>query len=188
MGRLDEAIELSRESLEVSRRVFGSSHPTVARSMSSLGIWMLQDSDPDSAESLFREALTLQSDLLGSEHSEVGSSMSLLANLLIETERFQEAHTVAAEAHRIQLQSLGADHWRTAAAASAEGAALSGLGRHAEAEELLLQSFATLQREADALPLYVNNTTRWLADLYKNSGESAKAQKYLAMLDANKSE
>jgi hypothetical protein len=45
-----------------------------------------------------------------------------------------------------------ATHWLTAAARTAEGAALTGLGRYAEAEQVLTASHETLSKDEGALP------------------------------------
>jgi len=108
--------------------------------------------------------------------------MSLLADLLVDTNRFDEARAMAAGAQAIYVQALGPDHWRTAAAASAEGAALAGLKQYDEARTLLAASFAKLKNDSGALPFYVRNATRWMADLYKGLGEPDEAAKYVAML------
>jgi tetratricopeptide (TPR) repeat protein len=108
--------------------------------------------------------------------------MTLLADLLIETKRFEEARSMAAEAKTIFANALGPNHWRTAAAASAEGAALAGLERYEEAEALLSQSFAMLRNDPGALPIYVRNATRWMAALYTGLGNPNEAAKYVAIL------
>ena len=79
------------------------------------------------------------------------------------------------------------DHWRTANAASAEGAALAGLGQYAAAETLLLDSYAKLGEDSGALPIVVADTTRRLADLYSAWGKSDEAARYQAMLDESDS-
>jgi tetratricopeptide (TPR) repeat protein len=181
-GDLDGALATSRESLEMYRRTVGDEHPSVARGMANLGIWLMETGDYASAESLFRDSLDLRKRLLGSEHRDVAGSMTLLAGLLVDTKRFEEARTLAAEAKTICVQALGPEHWRTFAAASAEGAALAGLRQYDEARSLLQPSFTKLKNDAGALPFYVRNATRWMADLYKSLGKPDEAAKYVAML------
>ena len=181
-GDLEGALAMSRESLEMYRRTVGDEHPSVARGMANLGIWLMEKGDYASAESLLRDSLELRKRLLGSEHRDVAGSMSLLADLLVDTNRFDEARAMAAGAQAIYVQALGPDHWRTAAAASAEGAALAGLKQYDEARTLLAASFAKLKNDSGALPFYVRNATRWMADLYKGLGEPDEAAKYVAML------
>jgi len=181
-GDLEGALATSRESLDMYRRTVGDEHPSVATGMANLGIWLMEAGDDASAESLLRDSLDLRKRLLGSEHRDVAGSMTLLADLLVDTKRFDEARALGAEAKAICAQALGPDHWRTAAAASAEGAALAGLARYEEARTLLAQSFTKLKNDPGALPFYVRNATRWMADLYKGLGDPDEAAKYIAML------
>ena len=104
--------------------------------------------------------------------------MTLLAGLLIETGRYEEALALASEAKTILLKALGPDHWRTASAESAEGAALAGLRQFEKAEKELLASHSVLQNDKAAVHIYVTNSNRWLAKLYRAMGQPDKAARY----------
>jgi hypothetical protein len=60
---------------------------------------------------------------------------------------------------------LSATHWKTAVAESLEGAALSGLGRYAEAEPLLVHSLGVLGKDGGAPPEYHRLAQRYLDQL-----------------------
>ena len=79
------------------------------------------------------------------------------------------------------VSALPAGHWRTAVAASTEGAALAGLQRYAEAETLLVDSFAALNNDANAIPSFVELTGKRLVLLYEIWGKPEKAAEVLAM-------
>jgi tetratricopeptide (TPR) repeat protein len=181
-GDLDAALKMSRKSLAMYRRTVGNEHPSVARGMNNLAMWLTESGQYDAAEPMLRTALELRTGLLGPDHPDVAGSMTLLADLLIETGRFVEARELAATAHAICAAALTENHWRTASAASAEGAALTGLRQFAAAESLLLQSFAVFRDDAGALPVIVANNTRRLADLYKRWGKPDAAARYTALL------
>jgi hypothetical protein len=66
---------------------------------------------------------------------------------------------------------------------SAEGAALTGLGRYDEAEPLLLDGLAILSEDPGALRVVLTNTRRRLADLYAAWGKKTEAAKYVAVLE-----
>ena len=59
---------------------------------------------------------------------------------------------MARSAKAIYTAALSADHWRTALAESAEGAALTGLGRYPEAEMRLTHGYGILSKDR-RLPL-----------------------------------
>jgi tetratricopeptide (TPR) repeat protein len=86
---------------------------------------------------------------LGDKHPDVGSSLVTLAHLDVAEKKYSDALAAAQSAAQIYTAAFSATHWRTAAAESAEGAALSGLGRYGEAEPLLARSNEILSK-ADA--------------------------------------
>jgi hypothetical protein len=116
--------------------------------------------------------------LLGPEHSDVAGSMTLLSGLLIDTGHYAEALKLATDAKAIWLKALAPGHWRTASAEAAEGAALAGLRRFDEAEPLLLKGYDVLHSDTAAVHIYVTNSSRWLAKLYQDMGQSEKAARY----------
>ena len=79
-------------------------------------------------------------------------------------------------AGRLLEESLPADHWLVAAAANTRGAALAGMGRYDEAEELLLASNEIL---SDApMPGIAEQSRRRLAALYETWGKEDRANSY----------
>lgn len=180
-GETAEAMQLSRESLDMYRRAFGDEHPSVARGMNNLAMWIAESGDYAAAEPMLREALALRVRLLGEEHIDVAGSLTLLADVLVHTERYEEARELAARARAICARALSGNHWRTAGAASVEGAALTGLGQYQAAETLLLESLAILKGDVGALPAFVTDTERRLADLYRRWGKPEEAARWLAL-------
>ena len=87
---------------------------------------------------------------------------------------------MAEEAKLILTSSLSENHWRTAAAANAEGAALEGLQQYQKAELLLVDSYEILRTDAGAIPLFVTQAKRRLAELYEAWGKPDEARKYAA--------
>lgn len=180
-GEKKQALEMSRQSLEIYKEALGDNHPSVAQGMNNLAMWLAEDGDYAAAEPMLREALAIRVKLLGEEHTDVAGSLTLLADVLVNTGRFEEARELAARARGICSRALSDNHWSTAGAASVEGAALTGLGQYEQAEALLLQSLAILQSDPGARPVFVTDTERRLADLYRLWGKPDKAAQYLAM-------
>jgi tetratricopeptide (TPR) repeat protein len=150
--------------------------------MSNLALWLMEIGDYQSAEPLLRQSLILIQDSVGIEHPDYAGSLTMLANILVATNRYAEARDLAAQARAICIKAFPEDHWRTMIAASAEGAALAGLGQYAEAEKLLLRSHAILSTDEAALPVFVTETTRQLARLYQSWGKTEEAARYAALL------
>ena len=77
---------------------------------------------------------------------DVASSLMVLAILRDAEGKYPEALQLAQSAKGIYTAALSADHWRTAIAESAEGAALTGLGRYPEADAVLIHSYEILSK------------------------------------------
>jgi tetratricopeptide (TPR) repeat protein len=181
-GELAVARAMMQESLDIYRRTMGDEHPAVARGMTNIAMWLMEAGNYPDAEPLIRDAIELRRRLLGNDHVDVAASLTLLAAWLIENDRYEEARAAASEARSICLLALDELHWRTAGATSAEGAALAGLGKLAEAEPLLLQGYAVLSEDGGAVPFLQESATRWLADFYRASGDADKEAQYRSRL------
>lgn len=178
-GDMDGALRLSRYALEVYQHSYdGAEHPDIAMAQNNLALWLMETGAYDEAEILLRDALEMRRRLLGDDHPDIAGSMTLLADLLVATKQFDEAYSYAAQARQISSGANTENHWRTAIAASAEGAALTGMQKYAEAETLLLKSRDVLRADEGALPIFVEATDQRLASLYEDWGRPDEAAKY----------
>jgi tetratricopeptide (TPR) repeat protein len=175
------ALVTEGQSLEVYQKLFPGDHPEVARIMNRIGYWLTQAGQYDEAGRDLQEALAMRRRLLGKNHPDVASSLTHLAILQVATGRFSEAYESAASATRISTAALSASHWRTAVAESAQGAALAGLGRYADAEPLLTHSYGVLSKDAGALPMYRALSRSYLEQLYRQWGRPREARLYGAI-------
>ena len=102
---------------------------------------------------------------------------------MLAQQRYDEALALAAEARGILIASMPADSWQVAAAMNAEGAALLGLGRYAQAEPLLLDSLAPLARAP--IPGLDVRGKRRVVELYEKWGKLELARKARQALASN---
>ena len=105
--------------------------------------------------------------LFGDGQPDVASSLMMLAILRDAEGQFPEALELAQTAKGIYTKALSADHWRTAIAESAEGAALTGLGRYPEADSALTHSYEILRQDNGAPFVYRTLTRRYVDELHK---------------------
>ena len=180
-GDSTKAMALEREVLGMRRAVLGERHPEVAKSLNAIAMWAVEDGEFGTAESMLREALEINKGVHGDDHPDVADSLTLLASCLVAQERFDEAYEHASASRQMFLSALPDGHWRTAVASSAEGAALAGLHRYAEAETLLIDSYTVLSSDASAIPAFVNEAGERLVSLYEAWGKPEKAAEILAM-------
>jgi len=160
-GETEEALTTEGESLAIYRKVYPEGHRRLAFTLNTLGYWLALAGRYSDAERDVHEALDMRRRLLGDQHPDVASSLVTLAHLEVAERKYSDAVAAARSAAQIYTAALSATHWRTAFAESAEGAALSGMGRYGEAEPLLTRSNAILSKASDA-PL----SARQLAERY----------------------
>jgi tetratricopeptide (TPR) repeat protein len=167
-GAVREAAATEREALVVFRKAYPHDHPMIATVLNVLGLWLTVSGNYAEADRDLKEALAMRRRLLGDRHPNVASSEICLATLQVAQRQYTEALATARDAADIYTSALSATHWRTAAARSAEGAALAGLGRFAEAETLLTASHEILSKDGGTPPLFRTLSQRYLDKLHQH--------------------
>jgi tetratricopeptide (TPR) repeat protein len=175
-GNTGEALANMREVLSIYRKVYPADHPETARVMNTIGFWLTLAHDYPQADRYMSEALAMRRRLFDEHEPDLASSLMLTAMLRDAEGRYAEALELAQSAKRIDTEALSADHWRTAIAESAEGAALTGLGRYREAEISLTHSYAILSKNSGAPLIYRNLAHGYLDALHRSArGSLARA-------------
>jgi tetratricopeptide (TPR) repeat protein len=165
-GETRVAIENMREVLAIYRKAYPADHPETARVLNTIGFWLTLAHNYTEADRYMSEALAMRRRLFDEHQPDLASSLMLTAMLRDAEGRYTEALELAQTAKRIDTEALSADHWRTAIAESAEGAALTGLGRYPEAEISLGHSYAILSKNSGAPLVYRNLAHAYLDDLH----------------------
>jgi tetratricopeptide (TPR) repeat protein len=180
-GDLRGAVETTRESLRIYRAVFPGDNPDVARAMNGLGYMLTESGDYSAADPYIQDALKMRRRLFGETHPQIASSLVSVAILQVAMRDYPDALLSARAAKEIFTSALSASNWKTAIAQSVNGAALTGVGKYAEAERELLQAYRLLSQDAAALPTYRTLARRYLEDLYRKWGRPEDARRYAAM-------
>ena len=128
-----EAVPLLRQSLQLNRRLYGDSHPSVARSMQDLGSAL---TDRDEKRAMLEGALAIRRKLFNHPHADVADSLNALG-----TFHFNERNTMAAErefneALQILRQAAAPSHPLTLLVMNNRSVTLQQLGRYHESEPL----------------------------------------------------
>lgn len=168
------ALATERKALQILQQVFPGDHPEVARFENRLGFWLTEAGQFTEADQYLEDALAVRRRLLGPKHPDVGGSLDHLAILQVAREQNVEALESARSAVEILAAGLSPNHWKTAVGECAEGAALTGLGRYAEAEPLLQHGAAVLGKDAEAPPAYRDLAQRYLAQLHRQAHAHAQ--------------
>jgi tetratricopeptide (TPR) repeat protein len=109
-GEIAEAETMSRETLEVQRRVLGSEHRDTLSAMINLGAVLQFRGKNGEAEAMFREVLAVGMQVLGPEHPAMLAATMNLARTLAEQGKHVEAEKMYRETLAIQRRVLGPDH------------------------------------------------------------------------------
>jgi tetratricopeptide (TPR) repeat protein len=173
-GERREAVANMREVLAIYRKAYPPDHPETARVLNVIGSWLTMSGESTEANVYLQEGLAMRRRLLGDQHPDVASSLIALAMLRVDEKNFVEALKFARDAKAIYTTALSADHWRTALAECTEGAALTGLGRYAEAELPLTHGHAIVSKES-GLPLVYKNLAQRYFDTLRQREKSQVA-------------
>lgn len=177
-GDVQRAVDTQHEALHIYRTVFPGDNPDVARAMTLLGYYLTGKGDYSSAETYLQEGLAMRRRLFGNSHPEVASSLFYVAVLQVETRNYADALASAQASADMFTGGLSASHWKTALAQAVGGAALTGMGKYAEAEGQLVHSYTVLNNDAGALPMYRTLVRGYLEDLYRKWGRPQDARRY----------
>ena len=174
-GEVHVALATLREALDVYRKLFPEDHPDVAAVTNRIGFWLTLAGDYAAADRHIQEGLAMRRRLFGDTNPNVASSLENLAILQVATHQYSDALTSARSAVDIYTAALSASHWKTAIAESAAGAALTGLGKYPEAEELLLHSYGILSKDVFAPAAFRSLTQNYLDTLHQKQRSSRRA-------------
>jgi tetratricopeptide (TPR) repeat protein len=175
-GDSQGALATEREALAIYRKAFPSDHPAVAQMLNGIGFWLTLAGQYDEADRDIQDALAMRRRLFGDHNPNVASSQIALAILQVARHRYSDALAEAGSSAGIYSDALSPTHWRTAVAESTQGAALTGLGRYAEAQPLLERGHAILVKDAAAPPAFRTLTQRYLDALHEREQHVALAR------------
>jgi serine/threonine-protein kinase len=179
-GRVEEAQALFEQALAI-RRAPDAAPEDLAETLHNLATVRAR-ADPAAAEALFREALAIRRRRFGPEHVLVANSAMSLARLLHRQDRAAEALPLATDALAALNASLLPGDWRIGVAETVAGGCLADLGRHGEAEPLLLGAYETLSRSTGPTAGATRQALEQLAALYESWGRPERAAEYRAAL------
>jgi tetratricopeptide (TPR) repeat protein len=167
-GETHDALTNMREVLGIYRKAYPPDHPETARVLNVIGSWLTMAGEHLEADIYLEEGLAMRRRLLNAQHPDVASSLIALAILRVDEKNYAEALKFARDAKAIYTTALSPDHWRTGLAECAEGAALMGLGRFAEAEKPLTHGHAIVSKESGLPLIYKNLAQRYFDSLHRS--------------------
>ncbi len=145
-GDYDESERMYRESIALSRTLYGDKHPKIAQGLNNLASAMQDKGELASSEATYREALAMERELLGEVHPDVANTLNNIAFVQYDLGDTEGALATEREALGIYRQLFPGDHAHIAAVTNRIGFWLTLKGRYSEAERDLRAGLAMRRR------------------------------------------
>jgi serine/threonine protein kinase/Tfp pilus assembly protein PilF len=191
-GDWASAESLFRTAMDVHRKALGERHPLVAVTLNSLSRILCDQGRYGEAAAALEAALDIARPALGHDHQLIAIYTLNLAAVHLARGEPEAAEPLIREGLRVRLLSpqmvpnrrriFPEDDWSIAATRSLLGAALTGLARYSEAENLLHEAKRDLDAASSVPPPDVHATMTRLAALYTAWGKHDEAARYRALL------
>jgi tetratricopeptide (TPR) repeat protein len=175
LRRYDEAEPLSRQTWEARRRVLGPEDADTLNSMDTYGSVLGHLGRLAEAEQLMRQCWEARQHVLGKDNVDTLTTQGNLGFLLVEQGRWEEVVAILEECLRERRRLWGTD--RDGAPTNNLAAALLGLGKLREAEDLLVErvkGMAELRGEDHPNTLHLRHQ---LVRVLEAQGRHAEAEK-----------
>jgi tetratricopeptide (TPR) repeat protein/predicted Ser/Thr protein kinase len=176
LGHFSQADSVYRRAVELSRAIYGPSHPIVADRLTHWSVALLRVSQYDRADSLLFNALSIRERALGRDHADVGETLTELANLkrlkgdyATGEKYFRRALAIDGLVSRVSPVRLASD-WRLF------GLLLWEAGKYAAADTALREALSIVRRHLDADHPETIRVLRNIALLRYSQGELVEAE------------
>lgn len=141
LGRSGEALETSREALDLIEPSLGPDHPSTAIHRIKLARALKDTGESEEAAANYRRALPVLERELGDEHVQYLNSLNNYAVLLQDLDRLDEAEAAHRELLKIRMRKGGETGEQTIGSIQNLGALLNRQGRYREADSLVSRAF-----------------------------------------------
>jgi tetratricopeptide (TPR) repeat protein len=194
-GKPVEAESAARQSLAIRRKLLNGQHPDVAVSLAGVSACLFDQGKQGEAELLQREELTMWRALSAKPTAPpaalngLADALSRLTRSLLAETRFAEAEAPARECLAI-FEKQSPEDWQVSHASSLLGASLSGQGKFADAEPLLLAGYEGLRVRVEKIPPEdkprLKEAGQRVVQLYEASEKPAQAADWKRRLEGLK--
>lgn len=144
--KYEEAEPFHKESLQLSKQLYGKKHPNTATSYDNLGSLYEKLGKYELAETLLKKALHIREEVLGSDHPHTATSYNSLALFYESLEDYEKAEKLYEKALQINEKLLGKNHPNTAAAYNNLGNIYKLQGKYKEAKSMCLKALSVLEK------------------------------------------
>lgn len=178
-GSYEKAREFAKETVRLSKRLFGSDSERYAGDGINLAAVYVKLENFQEAESLLAEALTTIESIKGRNCEEYALALFFLADIYDEYVLYGRASELRTEALRIYEKIFGRDHYKFAHAAKTMATALARQDRFAEAEQLHLEALEIFSKTFGEKQADYAKQCYHLGSAYHDAGNFALAEQWL---------
>ena len=178
-GKLNEAIPIAQEALELTEKARGPNHTDTAEALNNLALVYYSAGDYAKAEPLYQRSLKIDEKVLGPDHPGTATVLNNLAGLYQSTGDYAKAEPLYQRALKIDEKALGPDHANTASDLNNLAELYRSTADYAKAASLYQRALKidekVLGPDHPGTAPVLNN----LALLYQSTGDYAKAEPLL---------
>jgi serine/threonine protein kinase len=172
VGEREASLARFASALARQRQVLGPTHPEVAFTEIPYGFALSESHRYEQAEAVLRDAIAILHPI---DHYEQASALRYLGFTLQARNRWAEAEQRYAEAEAIFLAKLGGEHPLTLAARLSRAWALAQLNRLPEAERLLREVAAAIERTDGPRSNPERTALKYLGEVRRRQGDPVEA-------------
>jgi tetratricopeptide (TPR) repeat protein len=182
LGRFEQALASATEGADILRATLGDGNETTNITRLNASRARIQLGDLANAESELRALIATRRQLFNTTNISFALTVDTLADVLNRQHEYAEALKVAREAREAVGRTAGVDHWRWAAVNRTFGTALAGLGRYAEAEPILLESYELMRSKRGEQHRATSMVAQRVVELYTSWGKPERAAEWQAKI------
>ena len=183
-GDIGLAINMSRESAESSKKLFGQNHPLSLRAQRKLALLLAENNFYDEAEPLLSDLLVRTRATLGPRHSDVAEVLLAFVEYDFGRGRYDDALAAAREANGIWRDALGEKNERLEEGLKDVAACEQALGQFDNAVRDLNAALELSRTLAGDKTITYADLEQTLGKVYIQMGDASSAEPYCS--DAEK--
>ena len=179
VGRNDLAEADYLSALQIYKRVLGSEHPEVAKSLINLGIFYLSHDNLVQAEVSFQQALNIQQQSLGMDHPDRAKGLDGLAELFYRRKAYARSEELGKQALHIRRQKLGPYHPEIVQNLHGIASSLAVQRKDKEAEQTFKEAQAIAKEAGGEESLQNLQVLMSYANFLQVRGRDEEAERYI---------
>ena len=184
MDDIDGAVAANTRFIEIMERAYDGPHPSLGAAYNNRAILLRDQGDYEGAIANFQLSIDMQDAVdLPPRHPNRSFPLTGMADVFIRQGRYGEAEAIYRETIEMRREAFGEDHRLVSEIKSSLGAALTGMGELAEAEELLLDAYTRFDTTRGPDDPRTLTAAERLAALYEALGDEARAAEYRAIAE-----